>query len=231
MRVILNNSQAKMQERIVMLESKQAGGWVWLQWVLANTVGTATSFAVGLGLATLHETLYGSPTLYPHYTPARESGALIGAVFVVVGVAAYAVPGAMQWLVLRRLLPRVGWWVLTSALGFFGFIVAGATIFAISWGVAGRIAGVGGVAAVELGAPIGVIVGTAAGGAVLGAMQWLVLRRRVSRAGWWVVTTMPAMFVGVVALWWASRGFDTDIAAAGALGGALYGAITGVVLV
>ena len=143
-----------------MFESKQAGWWVWLQWVLANAVGTATCFAVISGLGALHETLYGRPTLYPRYTPARESGVLIGAVFVVVVIAAYAVPGAMQWFVLRRLLPRVGWWVLTSALGFLGFAIVATSLFvAISMGVGGRITGLGGVDALEAGAPIGMVVG------------------------------------------------------------------------
>jgi hypothetical protein len=78
------------------------------------------------------------------------------------------------------------------------------------------------------------VVAAAAGGAVPGAMQWLLLRWRVSRAGWWPVATMPAMCVGVVAFLMATRATDTDIpgiAVGGALGGALYGAITGAVLV
>ncbi len=64
-------------------------------------------------------------------------------------------------------------------------------------------------------------VGVAVGGVVVRVLQWLVLRRQVGRAGWWVL----ASTVG-----WAVGGH-----VGGTLGwavlGAVYGAITGSVLV
>ena len=181
----------------MVVESKQAGWWislqVWLEWVLASTVGTATGLAVVWAI------------LRAKTHPLVNIVSLLLFGFLV---------GAMQWLVLRRLLPRVGWWVLATTLGWAGGVfalglLAGKSI--ISWVAAG-----------------------VAFGAVPAAMQWLVLRRRVSWASWWPVATIPGMCACVFVFLVATRGADTDIpgiAGGGAMGGALYGAITGVALV
>jgi hypothetical protein len=82
---------------------------------------------------------------------------------------------------------RVGWrlwlwWVLASttglALGFAGGFAAG---FAIGGAISGTASQ----------SVFGVVVGASAG-----TMQWLVLRRQVSRAGWWVLATTLGMGVG-----------------------------------
>ena len=67
---------------------------------------------------------------------------------------------------------------------------------------------------------VGLIAGVALYGTVAGLMQWLVLRRQVARAGWWVLACTLGWVVAVPV---------------GDLGGppgwAVYGAITGAVLV
>jgi hypothetical protein len=76
-------------------------------------------------------------------------------------------------------------------------------------------------------------------GAVAGAVQWLVLRRGASYAGWWVL----ASTIGWVAGMWAfislaitgqGRYFEGGVlsqAIAGVACGALFGAVTGLALV
>jgi len=98
--------------------------------------------------------------------------------------------GIAQWLVLRQQVSRAGWWVLASSVGLGvgllvvfgvsprGFVVAEAVAFAVR----------------------GVV-----GGAVGGIAQWLVLRRQVSRAGWWVLASIV--------------GFAVTLAVAGTVGG------------
>ncbi len=112
------------------------------------------------------------------------------------------VAGALQWLVLRRQVARAGRWVLAS-LG--AAAVVGVVVF-----------GVGAVSA-----DVGWVVGAAAFGTVLGALQWLVLRRQVARAGWWVLASTVGWVVG---------GPVGGIVGWAALG-AVYGAVTGPVLV
>ena len=67
----------------------------------------------------------------------------------------------------------------------------------------------------------------AGGGAVVGIAQWFVLRRQVSRAGWWVL----ASIVGFVVASTVQFAVAVSLVAASVVVGAVYGAITGGVLV
>ncbi len=160
----------------------------WLWWVLATAFGWGVAVAVGLAVV-------GAVGLALAVVLGRAvgvSGFLAAAVGLLVGeVMGWAVPdamiGTMQWLVLRRQVPRAGWWVLATAFGWFVGVPVGLT-------------GVGAVGQPRAEA-IGLLVmwplGGAVAGAVLGVMQWLVLRRRVPRAGWWVLASAVG---GAVAL-------------------------------
>ncbi|MYA51545.1 MAG: hypothetical protein F4045_07580 [Chloroflexi bacterium] len=179
-----------------------------LWWVLATAIG----FSVGGPI----EAVLG-----------RSSGILV-IVYVSAGGTAAAV---LQWLALRRHVSQAGWWVGT---GIVGGVVAGAVGVAVgvSAGVTtGVIEGLadGAAKGMEAGIDAGV---DAAGvtmavvfGAAVGVVQWLMLRLHVAGAGWWVL----ASGVG-----WVVSGFAagvTDTAAGWAVLGAVYGAITGSVLV
>ena len=80
--------------------------------------------------------------------------------------------GLMQWLVLQQRIPKAGWWILTNIAGILGLIKT-ATSRSIYQ-------------AEDLG-PI--LIGTglvAVCGAVTGTLQWLILRNKLARAGWWI---------------------------------------------
>lgn len=139
--------------------------------------------------------------------PGEGNAVALAVAFAVTG----AVIGTAQWLVLRQHLPRAGWWVLASALGFamFGGVhEADAVVFAVVFVVVG---------------------------AAVGIVQWLVLRQHLSRAGCWVLasTTGFAMFGA------APKVFEAVYQAVGfAVGAAvvlvivaMYGGITGAALV
>jgi hypothetical protein len=138
-----------------------------------------------------------------------------------------AVGGFMQWLVLRRQIAAAGWWMLASTLGFaIAPIAAIAGVMAMS-----QVMSLDGN---PMAAPIllGVLFG------VLSAiMPWLVLRRQLARAGWWVPAHLLGSLVGgamgIVAFHvMALIGFyQFPWAAAGAMFGAGLGAITGITLV
>ena len=146
-----------------------------------------------------------------------------GAVGMAVGGAVVgASVGTAQWLVLRRQVSRAAWWVLATTVGFAVGLVVGKAVggtgdvgFAVGWAVSGAVAG-----------------------ASVGIAQWLVLRWQLSRAGWWVLASIvgfagafPAFAVGMreaVAFPVASAVLE---AVGIAVAGALYGAITGGVLV
>jgi len=126
----------------------------------------------------------------------------------------------MQWLVLRRHIAGSGWWVPASALGFpIALVLADKAM---------RLAGDFAAAPILLGVLFGVL---------SGAMPWLVLRRQLVRAGWWVPAHLLGSLVGgglgIVAFHAMSLiGFyQFAWAAAGATFGAGLGAVTGFILI
>jgi hypothetical protein len=131
--------------------------------------------------------------------------------FPVVGVCI----GGMQWLVLRQYLPQAGWWVLSTG---------------VIWPVCYTFIGLAtrGIVRVGGGSFVGAatwIITFALVGAALGGIQWLVLRRRFIRAGWWVLAS-AAGFAGFAAI-----GPLADILTLIVLLGAIPGATTGIALV
>ena len=105
--------------------------------------------------------------------------------------------GLLQYLLLRHYLPRMGWWIAATALGWplgIAVVYLGYTI----WPVALNANSMWSAALI---------------GAVIGLAQWLVLRRRVPRAGWiagevftspvelLIIGAVPAAVTGL-ALWW-----------------------------
>ena len=111
----------------------------------------------------------------------------------------------------------------------------------ISWVLAGTVAwAVGGLLGRALGPGhiLGyVYVTLTLGGILLGALQWLVLRRQIPRAGWWVLRERVARagwWVLASTLGWVAGEVLDEIVGVDmswALFGAVYGAVTGPVLV
>jgi len=84
------------------VERSQVGCRLWLQWILASTVGLLVGVAMGLFLA---EVL----TIPLDWKTERVVGHLI-----VVGMIG-AISGLTQLFVLEEHIPRAGWWILATA--------------------------------------------------------------------------------------------------------------------
>ena len=113
--------------------------------------------------------------------------------------------GGMQWLVLRRQVSWAGWWVVANIAGWT----------------------VGALVNLPLNLPLGLFPGWLVGLLVAGVFQWLVLRRHIYRATWWLLVS----FAGFV------TGSGISVAIPGCLGpcsaavlGAVLGAMTGIAL-
>jgi len=83
--------------------------------------------------------------------------------------------GASQWLLLRKVVRRAGWWVVA---------------FGVGWGLAGLIPHK------DSFPTQGAMIGAVSGG-LAGVAQWFMLRKQVARAGWWVL----ASFIGTAGGW------------------------------
>jgi hypothetical protein len=138
------------------------------------------------------------------------------AVVAVIEAVIGGIQGTLQWLVLRQRVSQAGWWVLAGAVGYAtGWVLSPSKVL--------------------LRDPIWAmwLVDAAVTGAAIGAAQWLVLRRQVPRAGWWIPVNAAGWIVGVIVsalvLLSGSQSLSMSILAF-AVGGALVGGITGIAL-
>lgn len=85
------------------------------------------------------------------------------------------VTGALQYGLLRRFLPRLGWWVPATVAGWLLGVLLISLPSWLGW----------------MDSPpnnLDLILLTM--GFAIGLTQWLVLRRRLSRAGWWIIANI-----------------------------------------
>jgi hypothetical protein len=204
-----------------MQTSKAMISWgFWVQWVLASILGFAVGAAMGNAVLnsippmactqSFSDSLIERLTNFPCILQTLDLALIV----VILGLAG----GFMQWLVIRRRIAGTGWWVPASTLGF-----PVALVIAVG---AMRLGGI----------PSPILLGVLFG-VVSGILPWLVLRRQLARAGWWVPAHLLGSLVGgamgIVAFHAVSLiGFYQFVwAAAGAMFGAGLGAITGITLV
>ncbi len=101
--------------------------------------------------------------------------ALFGAIFGAAG-------GAMQWLVLRRHVAQTGGWALATAVCYTLAGITTALIFSLPSSAV---------------AVAGLVAFATVAGVAGGILQWLILRRKLARAGWWVLASILGLMVGM----------------------------------
>jgi hypothetical protein len=126
-------------------------------------------------------------------------------------------PAILQWLVLRHWLPRAGWWIPAGAVGKF------LSFFPIGWAI-NRFP------PSPYASPFAAVAALLLAGAVAGAMEWLVLRRWVRQAGWWVLARSIGTFGAIYVFSFVTRGGEFRIFLGGLSSGALSSAISGLAL-
>jgi hypothetical protein len=168
---------------------------LWLRWTLANglaeLLGLGATFAV-IGL------------LVSHIDTQRVSGILLAfGLTVLSGAIEATLVGLVQHWAMRPWFPAItplAWWRGTLIGALLGYVLGYLPSTLMSMGQTATQA-----AQVEppqwltllLAAGLG-----AAAGAVLSFAQWLVLRRKVSRAGIWIPANMLAWACGMPVIFW-----------------------------
>jgi hypothetical protein len=148
----------------------QAEARLWVKWVAANFV--AALFAEVLSILVARLTKVG---------PAIISVSFISWLLWGLSLA------FMQWLVLRRWLPRARGWLVATTVGaitYLAFLGLATDVGTATSRLLANILNViwGGLPDVWLGIASGALLG-----ATIGFTQWIVLRRRFLRAGWWIL--------------------------------------------
>ena len=152
------------------IEQKQVGWNFWIWWtgltIIGGLVGSYIADRLGLGVVNAQ----------------TEMGILLS--MLASGIFALAVSAA-QWVLLRRLFPKSAWWLVAGTLGrAFGVLIGSIIIVLISN---------------QFNLKAGFWSSTiylTARGAVLGASQWLILKQRRTKAGWWVLGNAIGWMLG-----------------------------------
>ena len=159
----------------------------------------------------------------------RVFGELVWAALLFRGAHVLGVGVAMlQALVLRRHLAQAAWWILatgvTAVLGGIAILTASSNVPYITRGI-------------ETPLIATILVSVLGSGLLVGASQWLILRRHVARAGWWVPVSGFSLVIGwlvgalVVQFTLDARNHPAAFdLVAGLLSAVTYGAITGYTL-
>jgi hypothetical protein len=190
-------------------------GWRFgLRWVLLTIAGWAIGFPLGFVLVAVAGWIIG----------VHEGSILLklgldnAAAFIVV----VAVVSLMQWLALRRVVQRAGFWVLASIIGF--------TISSSIHGVVCHVYGYPD----DLG-PLGAVVWTLffiLGGTLTGLLQQRILRHQVRRSGWWVPASAAGWGLVVIGFGIVSKILGVRLQVVGLIvSSALLGIVTGITLI
>jgi hypothetical protein len=154
---------------MMVADSKKPKWFFYPEWVVLSTLSILFAWLMSWAIISQVERVVGGTMEVAGRTRITEDF-LFNYTFVPLLI---LLTGLLQYLLLRRYLPRMGWWIVATAVGWPLGIVAVYFGNAI-WPVVLNANSIWSAALV---------------GAVIGLAQWLVLRRRVSHAGWGVLAT------------------------------------------
>jgi hypothetical protein len=156
-------------------------------WVLFSIVSGITAFIVYLLIAKTYNAFAGDWIVVNGETHIAEDYLLQYILWPIYGL----LYGYLQYTLLRRYFPRMGWWILATTISLsLTFLVMDMGQF---------IASALGIDPYSVPA---VAIQLMLVGGFLGIAQWLVLRRHLPNAGWWI----PANMIG-----WGVVGFTASL--------------------
>lgn len=183
----------------------------WLRWVLAS-VATGT-----IGLAIMAESPPFEIGIVRGGDPTDTTGWGVAWAVILGGLLCGATLGGVQRWLLRPYLIYLEGWTLASTLGF-------TLAFTVVWALGGATYGEAfGHHALPHSVDGAGTLGAALLGAAFGVAQWLVLRRQVARAGWWVLANV----LGFAASWALAAAEPVEGVPAHFVGGAIFGTVLG----
>ena len=161
------------------LEQSQDAWEIWIPWTFATSSGLFASWVLVLLMVRVVSEAFGEQLRGEQVVNGPVGGAVLVALL---GISF----GTAQWLFLRQYLSQAGWWIVATVVGF----AVGVPVLAWLRPWPGLLAADPHSTVSEAAGYVG---GWALDGAVLGLAvglaQWLLLRRHLPRAGWWVLAT------------------------------------------
>jgi hypothetical protein len=177
--------KCRMKGAIMNAENTFIGWRFGLRWVLLTAAGWVIGLPLGFVFVAVAGWIIGVHEGSDSIILKLGLDNAAGFIFIV------AVVSLMQWLALRRVLRRAGFWVPASIIGF-----------AVASGIHGVVCNVWGYPD-NLDHFLGTVVWAmafVAGGTLAGVLQQHTLRRQVYRSAWWVPASAAGWGLGILGL-------------------------------
>ena len=156
-----------------MSNNKRPGWFIYPAWVVLSTISIPLAWVIAWVLISQTKKIVGATIQVGGTTRITEDYLLTYFFLPALGL----LMGFLQYLLLRRHLQRMGWWVAVTTLGLLLTLLSGKFLFSPFYAAFGS--------AIWLR-----ILTTALMGGALGLVQWLVLRQRVNHAAWWILANL-----------------------------------------
>jgi len=141
-------------------------------WVALSAISIPIAWVIAWALVSQVEKVVGGTIQVGGYTRITEDFLSSYILFPVLGLLA----GFLQYLLLRRHLPRMGWWIAATTLGLLLGLVVGRLLSHTLYST---------LESVWFGTLMTILIGGS-----MGLAQWLVLRQRVRHAAWWILANV-----------------------------------------
>ena len=143
-------------------------------WVVLSVISFLVAWAICWALISQVEKVVGDTMLVRGQTHITEDFLLTYMYFPVLGL----LTGFLQYLLLRRYLPRMGWWIAATALGWSLVSIGDRLLYLTLYTTLGA-------DSIWFAALMVVLVSGS-----VGLAQWLVLRQSVHHAAWWILANV-----------------------------------------
>ncbi len=171
------------QESILMKDYKEPDRTLYLGWVVLTAISLPLAWIFSWVIIYLIMAIVGGTMQVGDHTGPTED--IVGS-YIVIPMIGLSL-GCLQWLILRRYLPRMGWWIVATCLGLL-------LAFGISFNLSGLAHSLG----FEIDNDWSILYTMVLLGGSIGLLQWFVLRRYVSRAGWWIIASVAGWILAVL---------------------------------
>lgn len=158
------------KETMMIIANEKPGWFFYLGWVALNAIAVIMAW-------------YITWAIMPLVTERGEGTRLLDLLFPIIGL----LTGILQYILLRRYLPHMGWWIAAT---FLGWLMPFVWFFIFSRVV------------IPGSSTVRIVLGMSVLGTTVALPQWWLLRKRVQHAWWWVLFFGLAWgMVGLYDLW------------------------------
>jgi hypothetical protein len=148
--------ELRFRKEIIMIIANEKPGWFfYIGWVALNAIAVIMAW-------------YITWAIIPLVTERGDEPPFLELLFPIIGL----LTGILQYILLRRYLPRMGWWIAAT---FLGWLMPFVIFFIFSRLV------------IPGSSTVRIVLGMIVLGTTVALPQWWLLRKRVQHAWWWVL--------------------------------------------